>query len=295
MSPELKVPLVVGTVLVSVGLGALVVWAAVREREASLSCAQGLIAKGPRCCGEGQRLLGDTCVEVPTNCPAHLDRLSRQAPAGCAAPPLRVVIPGGRLDLGPSDWEAEGVVKARVIELGAFTLDAFEVTVRRWNACVARGVCQGKLDDEPGRPVTDVTPSRAGDLCRSEGGRLPTSDEWLFAAAGEDGRKFPWGNTGLVCRRSVFGRVSGPCGTQARGPELAGTMPDGVTPEGVHDLSGNVAEWTREPDGSFVARGGSFQSRGAAELKSWSFERLEESDSPEGYRAPRIGFRCVFP
>ncbi|MCA9640342.1 MAG: hypothetical protein KC492_06580, partial [Myxococcales bacterium] len=131
MSPELKVPLSVGTVLISIGIGGLVVWAAIREREASLRCTPGLVAKGPRCCGEGQRLLGDTCMDAPTDCPGNMQRISRAVRVGCVVPVERVEIAGGRLELGPSDWEAQGVVDARVIEVPAFAIDAYEVTAQR--------------------------------------------------------------------------------------------------------------------------------------------------------------------
>ena len=202
-----------------------------------------------------------------------------------------MAIHGGRLALGPSDWEAQGVVAARVVTVRTFSIDSTEVTVARWQRCVDEAACK-RLDradeTEPGRPVRGVTAEAADRFCRLEGGRLPTSDEWLYAAAGKDGRRFPWGPTGLVCRRAAFGLVSGPCGEGSTGPDLAGVRPAGATPEGVHDLAGNVAEWTREPDGSHVAHGGSFRSRVAADLKSWAAEAVSPA-------AAHVGFRCVYP
>jgi formylglycine-generating enzyme required for sulfatase activity len=137
--------------------------------------------------------------------------------------------------------------------------------------------------------VTGVTPEEAEQLCLLSGGRLPTADEWVMAASGTEPRRFPWGQTGLVCRRASFGLVDGPCSEGATGPELSGARPDGKTPEGVLDLAGNVAEWTREADGSYRARGGSFRSREAGELKSWAVEPM-----PAERRARHIGFRCAY-
>ena len=110
-------------------------------------------------------------------------------------------------------------------------------------------------------------------FCRFAGGRLPTGAEWGVAAMGNDARRFPWGATGLVCRRAAYGLAAGPCAHGATGPELAASRPDGATPEGALDLSGNVAEWTREARG-YVARGGSFRSTSAAELKSFAARGL---------------------
>ena len=115
----------------------------------------------------------------------------------------------------------------------------------------------------------------------------PQTPRWVFAAAGSDARRFPWGPTGLVCRRAAFGLTAGPCGRGAASPEVAGLRPDGATPDGLLDMAGNVAEWTVEPDGTHAARGGSYRSRVAAELKSWSRE-------PAVAPAPHIGFRCVY-
>jgi formylglycine-generating enzyme required for sulfatase activity len=55
----------------------------------------------------------------------------------------------------------------------------------------------------------------------------------------------------------------------------------------VFDLTGNVAEWTLEPDGGYSARGGSYLSRVAAELKNWAVDDTQQS-------APHIGFRCAY-
>ena len=86
-----------------------------------------------------------------------------------------------------------------------------------------------------------------------------------------------------MCRRAAFGLADGPCGEGATGPELAGSRPDGGNPEGVLDLSGNVAEWTVEADGTFVARGGSYRSHVASELVTWAAERVSGA-APDGSR-----------
>jgi formylglycine-generating enzyme required for sulfatase activity len=199
----------------------------------------------------------------------------------------QVRFPGGTLRLAPSDWEAQGVVTTKELHVGAFALDSTEVTYERWQRCVDAGGCRRLSWQEPGRPVVNVAPKEAQTFCRFVGGRLPTAPEWLFAATGTDVRRYPWGNTGLVCRRAAFGLVSGPCSEGARGPELAGFRPDGASAEEVHDLSGNVAEWTAEPEGGYSARGGSYLSQVAAELKTWASE-------PNHGPAPHIGFRCAY-
>src|SRR5688572_20178823 len=92
----------------------------------------------------------------------------------------------------------------------------------------------------------------------------------------------PPGSSANPC--AAFGLASGPCAEGGVSPELAGARLDGATPEGVSDLAGNVAEWTRERDGSVRARGGSFRVRTAAELKGWS--GVGRSGAPDD-----IGFR----
>jgi formylglycine-generating enzyme required for sulfatase activity len=276
-------PVAVGAALFAAFLAVgAVLFVAGRERADTARCPESARPMGPRCCPEGQSLAEGRCRGVATRCPSELELV----PGGCAAPARRVRVEGGSLTIAPNDWEAEGL-QARTLQVSSFELDAFEVTFARWSACVATSGCAALPEREPGLPVTGVTADAAEKLCRAAGGRLPTADEWLFAAAGEAGRRFPWGQTGLVCRRASFGLVLGPCATGATGPELAGARPDGRSPEGVFDLSGNAAEWARHPDGSARAHGGSHRSRVAGELKSWSVEAVNGA-------ADHVGFRCAY-
>jgi hypothetical protein len=274
--------------LLVMAMAALLAWAAYSQRWhlGPVRCPPGAVALGARCCGVGQSLEKGACVGTPGLCPkAHL--IVRSEPSGCIAKSRRLAYRGGRIQLGINDWEAQGAVAPRPIEVGPFELDATEMTLQRWRTCARAGACVPRPVSEPGLPVSEVSPEQAQRCCAFYGGRLPTGDEWLFAATGEAQRRFPWGQSGLVCRRAAFGLVRGPCAEGAAGPDLVGARPDGATPEGALDMAGNVAEWTRESDGSYLARGGSYRSRAPSQLKSWAVERPARP-------ARHVGFRCAY-
>lgn len=264
----------------------IVVVVANGQRTDTVRCPPGTQSLGARCCAEGQQLRGDDCAGPPTRCPPGTEIVGGLRP-GCMATAQEIRFSGGTLHLAPNDWEAQGVVTIKELTVGPFTLDSTEVTQERWQRCADAGGCRRLSWQEPGRPVVNVTPEEAGMYCRFMGGRLPTAPEWLFAATGTEIRRYAWGSTGLVCRRAAFGLAAGPCAEGARGPDLAGFRPDGATPDGVQDLAGNVAEWTVEPEGGYTARGGSYLSTVAAELKTWAVE-------PNRGPAPHIGFRCAY-
>lgn len=262
----------------ALGLGlcaATVARLALDERRAPERCPTGMQALATRCCGAGQTLEAGACAGKALSCSSaqELDESGH-----CLARSGVVSFAGGQLNIGAADWDgASGGERFPRTTVAPFRLDVSEVTRRRF----------GARDGEPGDPMTNVTVTEADAFCRRQGGRLPTAAEWIFAAAGAQARRYPWGNSGLVCRRAAFGLAHGPC-AEAGSPDLSGSRPDGASPDGVQDLAGNVAEWTREPSGEHAARGGSYRSISAAELKSWAALADRE-------KALYIGFRCAYP
>jgi formylglycine-generating enzyme required for sulfatase activity len=252
---------------------------ALQQRLPPDRCPAGMVLVRERCCGSGQSAEHGACDGVAASCSSAQER---GRDGQCVARFGVVRLAGGELLIGAADWDGEGGERFPRTRVAPFRIDVSEVTQERYRACPSCAAEPGAA----GAPVTNVSPQQAEQFCRSQGGRLPTPAEWVFAAAGLAARRYPWGNSGLVCRRAAFGLAQGPC-AKLGGPELSGSRPDGASPEGVQDLAGNVAEWACEPGGECTARGGSFRSASAAELKSWAA-------LPNRGKSPEIGFRCAY-
>lgn len=286
-----------GSALVAAALSAAVVASVVRasrcESPAS-ACGPGFVRVGVRCHpspSEHRDGLGRS-----TACPAPLVPTDH----GCDAAERDVVeVPATRLIVGPSDWEAEGRVTPRVVDVKPFAIDRLETTAGR--ACASRHFAGAPFckEGDDARAAFGVSLPAARAYCEERGGRLPTEDEWLAAAAGDRSRRYPWGDTGAVCRRAAWGLESGPCGYGADGPDTVGAHPDGATPLGIHDLAGNVAEWVetsacKDPAKCLpIVRGGSWRSTLATELRTWLRREVSWSSATAG-GDPTIGFRCAY-
>ena len=157
----------------------------------------------------------------------------------------------------------------------------------------------GRFDDGLGQAATPqppppgvVDPVNRGILIEA-GTFISGSDDWEFAARGSERRKYPWGDSEPTCERVHF-RTCDP-----RGPVEVMARPEGATPEGIHDLAGNVAEWVapiwfdpgRTPvnDDSRRLRGGSFLSPPFA-LRAAHRVRYLYS----GFESEDVGFRVVW-
>jgi len=156
---------------------------------------------------------------------------------------------------------------------------------------------------EPGferHPAVEVSWYGARDYCEWRGRRLPTEAEWEKTARGDDRRPYPWGAEPPTPERAVFGRPY-----NATLPTVG--RPAGQSPYGVHDLLGNLREWTstilrpypyraddgREPfagQGRVVVRGASHDD--PAETLSVTVRRsYERRQAAAGHH--HVGFRCT--
>jgi formylglycine-generating enzyme required for sulfatase activity len=134
---------------------------------------------------------------------------------------------------------------------------------------------------DPRHPVVHVSWYEAKHYCEWSGKRLPTGPEWERAARGDDDRAFPWGNDWKPTRANgnAFNR----------GPMTVGSNPLGVSHFGVHDLAGNVWEWTDDSHGAFkIPRGGSWA--GPVVIQRVSYRR---HNRPPSFHVNDIGFRCA--
>jgi formylglycine-generating enzyme required for sulfatase activity len=147
-------------------------------------------------------------------------------PAARVCPHDMLLMAGGRFTMG-SDSSATALQYARPahsVTLDDFCLDAREVSVEAYAACVAAGACApahqvsnlagaadgaaahrsqelhseqcnwGRLGREQ-HPINCVSQPQAAAYCNFRAARLPTEAEWEFAAKGPDNRRFPWGNS----------------------------------------------------------------------------------------------------
>ncbi len=141
----------------------------------------------------------------------------------------------------------------RTIYLNAFMIDKYEVTNARYLTFIAATGHKepfnvygaGSLFETKGIeniPVVQVTWHDAADYCQWAGKRLPTEAEWEKAARGTDGRPYPWGDGTPSPRHVNFDRDWVAMGTLLP----VGSLPDGASPYGVHDMSGNAREWVQD-------------------------------------------------
>jgi len=201
-------------------------------------------------------------------------------PGLVAALPPEVLVPGGRFTMGTSaePWALDNERPAHPVEVPAFWIDTVPVTNGAYRAFVEGGGYDdprwwtapgwahrqeaglvapqfwrrdgdgwarrrfGRVEALPDdEPVVHVSWYEADAYARWVGRRLPTEAEWEKAArwdpASGRSRRYPWGDDDPTPQHANLGQ-------RHLRPARVGAYPLGASPLGVHQLIGDVWEWT---------------------------------------------------
>jgi formylglycine-generating enzyme required for sulfatase activity len=248
-------------------------------------------------------------------------------PASAALPGM-VKIPAGTFEFRVSGIEIEGENEIGVdvqypwedaprrhhlktLEMKSFYIDKYPVTNAEFKKFLDGTHYQPKDDHNflrdwmggmfpdgwANKPVTWVSLADARAYAAWAGKRLPHEWEWQYAAQGTDGRLYPWGNEWKA------GAVPTPETRRVMRPATdVDAYPQGSSPFGVMDLTGNVWQWTDEFTDPHtrvaILRGGSYYH---PQGSMWYFpheSKLTEHGkylliAPSTDRSATVGFRCV--
>lgn len=218
-----------------------------------------------------------------------------------------VLIPEGDFIMGSGVGDPDEQ-PVHVVDVDAFYLDAFHVTVEQYRACVDAGGCETptpatlcnwseSIGDD--HPINCMYWDDADTYCRWAGLRLPTEAELEKAARCTDTRTYPWGE-------DVDRRKANYCDGGSMRTTPVAAYPEGVSPYGAYDMGGNVWDWvsdwyderyyaTSPPSNPQGPEGGSIRVlRGGSH---WFDATLMRVANREPYHPSQtdvdIGFRCA--
>ena len=133
---------------------------------------------------------------------------------------------------------------AHNVILDAYYLDQYEVSNKQYSDFMkatdhtAPAYWDDRRRNKPEQPVSGINYNDATSFCSWANKRLPTEAEWEKAARGPDSFKYPWGNE-IDDSKANYGRKD----------EVTANVdayPEGKSPYGVYNMSGNVFEWVSD-------------------------------------------------
>lgn len=136
-------------------------------------------------------------------------------------------------------------------------------------------------------PVTNISVEDARMYCEWARCTLPTLYQWEKAARGPEGRLYPWGD---IFEPSYCWSSVGTATNSVTGPVEVGRYPNGRSPYGCDDMTGNVMQWVRDED-RIRRVGGAYDSTMPEDLTC--IPRDEARSAQEAL--PDVGFRVCGP
>ena len=203
-------------------------------------CAAAVAAQGREASANDARAAGETFTD---------------ALASGGAGPLMVVIPAGSFRMGCVNDDGKCYLHyfpVHTVNVPRFALSKHEVTFAEYDACLDAGGCNGYRPHDRGwgrgnRPAVRIrwTDAQAyvAWLSQQTGGqyRLPSEAEWEYAARAGTQTKYHWGNRVGASRANCDG-----CGSPWDGEMTAPVGSFAPNAWGLHDIHGNVLEWTAD-------------------------------------------------
>ena len=204
--------------------------------------------------------------------------------------------------------------KGKVVALSPYAIHTTEVTQQFFKDVMAKIDSTKRIKDRSSftgarHPVHNITWNDAQAFCKAIGGDLPTEAQWEFAGRADNNEGALWNldenpDPGVY---AIYKANSYSLGKKnpAYGPQPVSTKKSNAW--GIFDMSGNVAEWTRDkyfmfsvwvessnPTGAMmgsskVYKGGSWKD------KESLLNLTERDDEDPRYWSDAIGFRCAFP
>jgi len=240
---------------------------------------------------------------------------SQAGQAGAFTPPAPADIPdgamvrvsGGTFRMGSTQGDPDEKPLVEV-SVPTFEIDTTEVTVTAFGRCVSAGkcavpdtgmYCNWSKDERARHPVNCVDVNQATDYCAFVGKRLPTEEEWEYAATGGDGRTYPWSDdAGPGAQLCWNGEGTDVGKGQRQGTCPVASYPAGRAPSGAFDMAGNVWEWTASAHCPYDQRGCS-ATRRVVRGGAWNnvlpryLRAQDRAEEMAVSRPDNVGFRCV--
>lgn len=204
--------------------------------------------------------------------------------------------------------------KGKVVSISPFAIHTTEVTQLFYQEVMdrmeesKRRIDKSKYSDAQ-KPVHDINWYDAQEFCKAIGGDLPTEAQWEFAGRADNNEGSLWNldEEPDPTLYAVFRDNSYKLGKRSPnyGPQpVASKKPNEW---GIYDMSGNVAEWTKDKYFMFSIfveasnpTGAMFGSHKIYKGGSWKDKEkylnlTDYDDEDPRYWSDHIGFRCAFP